>query len=124
MPLAAPRLADTLNDFQQMKALVRAAVREFDRLSFRPSSADTLASSSYALRINSVKLAASQLVGKICLECLGICGLAGYANNSPFSLGRQLRDALSAPLMISNNRINQTNAGLLLIAGNDFLDDI
>jgi acyl-CoA dehydrogenase len=124
MPLAAPRLADTLNDFQQMKALVRAAVREFDRLSFRPSSADTLASSSYALRINSVKLAASQLVGKICLECLGICGLAGYANNSPFSLGRQSRDALSAPLMISNNRINQTNAGLLLIAGNDFLDDI
>jgi len=123
MPLAAPGLAGALNHFQQLSVNVRAAAEEYDRLSADPATASTLGTSAYALRINNLKLAASRMAGQICLECLQVCGLAGYANNSRFSLGRQLRDALSAPLMISNNRISQTNAGLLLIAGDEVLDN-
>ena len=33
------------------------------------------------------------------------CGLTGYRNDSEFSIARHLRDVLSAPLMISNDRI-------------------
>jgi acyl-CoA dehydrogenase len=33
------------------------------------------------------------------------CGLAGYRNDSEFSVGRHLRDILSSPVMISNDRI-------------------
>lgn len=33
------------------------------------------------------------------------CGLSGYRNDSEFSVGRHLRDVLSAPLMINNDRI-------------------
>jgi acyl-CoA dehydrogenase len=40
----------------------------------------------------------------------------GFRNDTPFSVGRHLRDAMSAPLMIANERIHQTNASLLLIA--------
>ena len=45
-----------------------------------------------------------------------ICGIAGYRNDTPFSVGRHLRDALSAALMIGNDRIHATNASLLLVA--------
>jgi acyl-CoA dehydrogenase len=31
--------------------------------------------------------------------------LSGYRNDSEFSIGRHLRDVLSAPLMINNDRI-------------------
>ena len=33
------------------------------------------------------------------------CGLAGYRNDSEFSMGRYLRDILSSPIMINNDRI-------------------
>jgi acyl-CoA dehydrogenase len=43
-----------------------------------------------------------------------ICGMAGYKNDTEFSVGRHLRDLLSAPLMISNDRIELNTANLLL----------
>ena len=43
-------------------------------------------------------------------------GSSGYKNDTPFSVGRHLRDTMSACLMVANERIHQTNAGLLLIA--------
>ena len=33
------------------------------------------------------------------------CGLSGYRNDSEFSVVRNLRDVLSAPIMINNDRI-------------------
>ena len=37
-------------------------------------------------------------------------------NRTPFSVGRHLRNTMSACLMVANERIHQTNASLLLIA--------
>jgi acyl-CoA dehydrogenase len=36
---------------------------------------------------------------------LRACGLAGYRNDTEYSIGRLLRDVLSSPIMISNDRI-------------------
>ncbi len=33
------------------------------------------------------------------------CGLAGYRNDGDFAIGRYLRDILSSPIMINNDRI-------------------
>jgi acyl-CoA dehydrogenase len=33
------------------------------------------------------------------------CGLAGYRNDGEFTMGRYLRDILSSPIMINNDRI-------------------
>ena len=33
------------------------------------------------------------------------CGLSGYRNDGEFSIGRHLRDVLSSPIMINNDRI-------------------
>jgi hypothetical protein len=47
---------------------------------------------------------------------LGVCGIMGFKNDTPFSVGRDLRDTMSACLMVANERFHQTNASLLLIA--------
>jgi acyl-CoA dehydrogenase len=123
MPLGSPGLVEALNLFHQMSANVSAAVAEYERCTADPAAAATLSTSAYGLRINNLKLSSTKLAVDICLQCLAVCGLAGYANNSPFSLGRQLRDALSGQLMISNNRLRQTNAGLLLVTGTEVLEE-
>jgi acyl-CoA dehydrogenase len=39
------------------------------------------------------------------MSAMQACGLSGYRNDSEFSIGRHLRDILSSPIMISNDRI-------------------
>jgi len=80
---------------------------------------DALSSISFALKMNNLKVAASQLVVQIVNQTLLICGIMGYKNDSPFALGRHLRDAHSAALMVGNDRILATNASLLLVLKED-----
>ena len=44
-----------------------------------------------------------------------ICGLASYRLDTPYSLGRHLRDAMGASLMVNNDRIMGNNAQMLLV---------
>ena len=39
------------------------------------------------------------------MSAMRACGLSGYRNDGEFSVGRLLRDVLSSPLMINNERI-------------------
>ena len=55
--------------------------------------------------ITLTKVQASELAAETVLSALRACGLSGYRNDSEFSIGRLLRDVLSAPLMINNDRI-------------------
>jgi acyl-CoA dehydrogenase len=47
----------------------------------------------------------SELAVSTVLTALRACGLSGYRNDTEFTIGRLLRDVLSAPIMISNDRI-------------------
>ena len=69
-----------------------------------------------ALRFNNLKIAASECTPRVCQGALGVCGIVGYKNDTPFSVGRQLRDTLSASLMVANDRIHAADASLLLVA--------
>ncbi|MCK1975208.1 acyl-CoA dehydrogenase, partial [Bacillus safensis] len=62
-----------------------------------------------------LKIAASQMILQIINHAMLVCGIMGYKNDTPFSLGRHLRDAHSAQLMISNERILGNTATMLLI---------
>jgi acyl-CoA dehydrogenase len=55
--------------------------------------------------INLTKVEASELAVETVTNALRACGLSGYRNDSEFALGRHLRDVLSAPIMINNDRI-------------------
>lgn len=65
---------------------------------------------------NNLKLAASEQAPGICMSVLELVGIAGYKNDSPYAVGRHLRDSLSARLMVANARIHEVDTGLLLIA--------
>jgi acyl-CoA dehydrogenase len=51
------------------------------------------------------------------MAAMRTCGLSGYRNDGDFSVGRQLRDVLSAPIMINNDRILSNIATASLMSG-------
>jgi acyl-CoA dehydrogenase len=98
-----------------MRVAVDSARAEYESIKDAPRR-EELSTLGYALRINNLKIVTSEAAVGVCGTALRICGLAGYRNGSRFSLGRNLRDALSAPLMVANDRIHATNAHLLLMS--------
>jgi acyl-CoA dehydrogenase len=106
-------LAVTMSELQALESLVRNEADKYDGLIVEPMGSAVLRSSRFAFRTNGLKLCASRLAVKICLSCLEICGMAGYLENSEYSMSRHLRDCLSGLLMISNQRLIATNSKLL-----------
>ncbi len=113
VPPTATRLSAVATDLQAMRAELAAATDEYAAM-IESGAVDTH-TVGYAIRINTLKISASERAPRICSAALGICGMAGYKNDTPWSVGRHLRDSLSAALMIANERIHATNAGLLLV---------
>jgi acyl-CoA dehydrogenase len=64
-----------------------------------------LSSLDFQSSINLLKVEASELAVEIVMSSMRACGLAGYRNDGDFSIGRLLRDVLSSPIMINNDRI-------------------
>jgi acyl-CoA dehydrogenase len=69
----------------------------------------------FAVAMNNLKVGSSQMAVQVINQAMLICGLSGYRNDTAYSLGRHLRDAHSAALMVNNDRI-LTNTGTLLMA--------
>jgi acyl-CoA dehydrogenase len=118
LPPTAVRLAEVSSLLQTMRTNVHDVVSEAEEL-MNDDSTNSLSSISFALKMNNLKVAASQLVVQIVNQALLICGIMAYKNDSPFALGRHLRDAHSAAIMVGNDRILATNASLLLVLKED-----
>jgi acyl-CoA dehydrogenase len=65
--------------------------------------------------MNNLKASAARLAPAVVSSALGVCGISGYRCDSPYAVGRHLRDAHSAALMISNDRVLAANAATLLV---------
>ena len=115
VPPTATRLSSLAADLHAMRAEITAATEEYSAMIESGTDPDELFTLGYAIRINGLKISASERVAEVCRDALAICGIVGYKNDTPFSVGRHLRDALSATLMIANDRIHATNAALLLV---------
>ena len=63
------------------------------------------------------KVEASELAVEIVMTCYRTCGLAGYRNDGEVSIGRHLRDVLSSPIMINNDRIMASMGNSALMSG-------
>jgi acyl-CoA dehydrogenase len=114
-PPTALRLSHLMSELSLLRAEVGSALVEFVEASEEPGR-ERLSTMASALRFNNLKIAASEQAPRVCQGALGVCGIVGFKNDTPFSVGRHLRDTMSACLMIANERIHQTNASLLLIA--------
>ncbi len=113
---AAVRLAELMTVFQQMEVLVHGAARTYDEVY---DDLETLSGMGFAIAMNGLKVSSSTLVVEIVGKALTICGIAGYREDSPYSLGRLLRDAYGAAVMVNNDRIIANNAQMLLVHKED-----
>ncbi|MGH9079134.1 MAG: acyl-CoA dehydrogenase family protein [Acidimicrobiales bacterium] len=115
-PAAALRLADTTALHQQFTDLVRASVERYQQIQDDP---DRLSAPGFVIAMNSLKVSASTLVLDVVRQCMVICGLASYRTDTPYSMGRHLRDSMGACLMVNNDRIMANNAQMLLVHRGD-----
>ncbi len=99
-----------------MRAVVNDSVRDFETIMH---DSDALSAMNFAIRMNNLKLNCSTSVVDIVGQAMLICGMSGYRNDSKSSLGRLLRDAYGAALMINNDRIYGANAAMLLVTKDD-----
>jgi acyl-CoA dehydrogenase len=111
---AAIRLSELMSELSLLRAEVSSGLREY--LDVADDDRARLSEMASILRFNNLKIAASEQAPRVCQGALGVCGIVGFKNDTPFSVGRHLRDTMSACLMVANERIHQTNASLLLIA--------
>jgi acyl-CoA dehydrogenase len=112
---AALRLSHVLTELTLLRAEVAQALADFVQWE-EEGGRERLMTMASVLRFNSLKLAASERSPRVCEGALEAIGIVGYRNDSPYSVGRHLRDALSARLMVANERLHATDASLLLIA--------
>jgi acyl-CoA dehydrogenase len=112
-PLSALRLAEVDGVLQEMRHNVASHTREYHEL-LTADQPEALSRFGFAVRTNNVKTASSQRVVDVVGRAMLICGVAGYRNDSPYSLARHLRDAYGAALMVNNDRILKLNATMLL----------
>jgi acyl-CoA dehydrogenase len=116
VPAGALRLAETVADLESMRATVHGGRTDFERHQDDP---EALAGIGFTIRMNNLKAVAARMAPEIVSRALAVCGVSGYRCDSPYSIGRHLRDAHSAALMISNDRILAANAALLLVHKED-----
>jgi acyl-CoA dehydrogenase len=106
-PISAMRLAEADLVLGNMKCTLGSTISAYRKAMEDPSQEPGLA---FSIGINNLKLTSSQQVIDIVMRAMMICGIAGYRNDSKLTLGRHLRDATGAALMVNNDRILGQNA--------------
>jgi acyl-CoA dehydrogenase len=121
LPPAAAHLTRANATLRTLRSLIAAALARFEAASADPAALEAV---DFQTGMNLHKVNASELAVAAVMSAMQTCGLAGYRNDSEFSIGRHLRDILSSPIMISNDRIlaNIATASLLGSAPNSLSD--
>ena len=113
-PIAAIRLGEVDSSLQLMRNNIESAVNEYQKL-LAAGDLNAFTNFGFSIRINNLKMTSSQMVVDIVGQAMLICGISSYRNDSPMSLGRHIRDAYGAALMVNNDRIMWHNSTLLLM---------
>jgi acyl-CoA dehydrogenase len=102
MPPGAAHFTAAKMSLAKLRAMITSTL---DTYAAHEHDERALSSLDFQSQINLLKVEASELVVTTVMSAMRACGLSGYRNDGDFSVGRHLRDALSAPLMINNDRI-------------------
>ncbi len=114
LPPGAPHLTRATASLQKLRGLVGSALRRFELAADDPAALDSI---DFQTAMNLHKVNASELAVATVMSAMQACGIAGYRNDGEFSIGRHLRDILSSPVMISNDRILANVAMASLLSG-------
>jgi acyl-CoA dehydrogenase len=113
LPPAAAYLSKAMASLRALRALIATTL---DRYEARLGDPQALMALDFQTAIALLKVDASELAVETVTAAMRTCGLSGYRNDSEASIGRHLRDVLSAPIMINNDRILANLAGSMLLA--------
>lgn len=116
LPPNAVRTAELVGQLHTLRGSVRDGMHEYIE---RYDDVDALSGLGFQIRMNNLKISTSEQIVPIVNKAMLVCGISAYRNDSPYSLGRHLRDAHGAAVMILNDRLYGTNAMLLLVSKED-----
>jgi acyl-CoA dehydrogenase len=112
-PPGAPQLTQALSQLRMLRGVLANSLRTYESKMDDPKALGAL---DFQSQITLTKVEVSELAVATVLTALRVCGLSGYRCDSEFSIERQLRDVLSSPLMINNDRILSSLASTSLMA--------
>ena len=112
MPPSAPYFTRANASLRALRALIATMLDRYEAIADDP---EALEAFDFQSEINLLKVDASELAVSAVMSALRCCGLSGYRNDSDVSIARHLRDILSSPIMINNDRILASVAGTALL---------
>jgi acyl-CoA dehydrogenase len=112
VPPGATRLAALLVTRQEFAAAVDSLMTRYLSIMDDPEATSAV---DFMVAINTLKISASTEVVDVVNQAMLICGIQGYREDSEYSLGRLLRDAHGAAVMVNNDRIAGNTAQLALM---------
>lgn len=111
-PPGATRLAQLLVTRQQFAGSVDSLMQRY--CAILESDEELTGSVDFMVDVNTLKVSSSTIVVDVVGQAMLICGIMGYREDSEYSLGRLLRDAHGAAVMVNNDRIAGNTAQLAL----------
>ncbi|MBV8306881.1 MAG: acyl-CoA/acyl-ACP dehydrogenase [Gammaproteobacteria bacterium] len=102
LPPGAPQFTRALATLRTLRGMLATSLRRYEQCMNDPQA---LAGLEFQTLITLTKVEASELAAQTVMSAMRACGLSGYRNDSEYSIGRHLRDVLSSPIMINNDRI-------------------
>jgi acyl-CoA dehydrogenase len=114
MPPGAAHFTSAKMALTKLRAMITSTM---DTYAAHEHDERALSSLDFQSQINLLKVEASELAVATVMSAMRACGLSGYRNDGDFSVGRHLRDVLSAPIMINNDRILSNIATASLMSG-------
>jgi acyl-CoA dehydrogenase len=114
MPPAAAHFTAAKMSLAKLRALISANLDAFARAEHDERA---LGSLDFQSSITLLKVQASELAVETVMHAMRTAGLSGYRNDGEFTMGRHLRDVLSSPIMINNDRILANAATSTLMSG-------
>jgi len=114
MPPAAAHFTAARMSLAKLRALIAANIDAFARAEHDERA---LGSLDFQSSITLLKVQASELAVETVMHAMRTAGLSGYRNDGEFTMGRHLRDVLSSPIMINNDRILANAATATLMSG-------
>ena len=114
MPPGASHVTSAKRSLNKLRAFLTSSMDHFSSIQLDEKAISSLA---FQSAITLLKVEASELALATVMSSVRACGLSGYRTDGEFSVGRQLRDILSAPLMINNDRILANIETVTLMSG-------
>ena len=108
----AHRLARAVGLLQLMQSRLSMALKDYE-VTF--SAGPRPLPLGFTADMNNLKTTVSELCLEVAQHAFMVCGISAYKNGSDYSLGRHIRDLLSAPIMINNDRMLESTGNLLLM---------